>query len=117
MIYRYVLFAYAGGPHEDVSFPIAAVCVPFGPEAGNAVIFVRNDWEKSVNDNHKNYIEDSLQDWADWLESQPGIIPPNILDLSVGPFRTVQVGECDEQHLLAVMEGFFKGLYRAFASH
>ena len=115
MIYRYVLFAYAGGPHEDVSFPIAAVCVPFGSEAGNPVIFVGNDWEKTVNDNHRNYIDDSLQDWTSWMESQPGVIPPNVLDLSVGPIRTVQEGECDEQQLSAVIEAFFTGLYRRFA--
>lgn len=112
-----MLFAYARGPHEDVSFPIAAVCVPSGTEAGNRVIFVGNDWEKTVNDKHRNYIEDSLQDWASWMESQPGMIPPNVLDLSVGPIRTVQEGECDEQHLSAVIEAFFAGLYRRFASY
>jgi hypothetical protein len=117
LIYRYVLFAYAGGPHEDVSFPIAAVCVPFGSEAGSGVIFVGNDWEKTVNHNHRDYIEDSLQDWANWMEREPGMIPPNILDLSVGPFRTVQEGECDEQHLDTLIERFFTGSYRHFASH
>lgn len=112
-----MLLAYGGGPHEDVSFPIAAVCVPSSSEAGNAVLFVGNDWDKTVTHDHRSYIEDSLQDWSNWMESQPGMIPPNILDLSVGPFRTVQDGECDEQRLAAVIEGFFRGSYRRFASY
>jgi hypothetical protein len=112
-----VLLAYAEGPYEEAPFPIAAVCVPFSSEAGNAVLFVGNDWEKTVKDNHRNYIEDSLQDWANWMENHPGMIPPNMLDLSVGPFRTVRDGECDEQDLTARVEGFLTGLYRSFPSY
>jgi hypothetical protein len=81
------------------------------------VLFVGNDWEKKVKQDHRSYIEDSFQDWACWMESNLGELPPNILDLSVGPFRTVQDNECDEQDLIARVERFFTGLYRRFASY
>ncbi len=108
-----MFLAYARGPHENQSFPIAAICVSTS-ESRDSVLFVRDDWEKTVTESLQNYIKHSFQDWVRWMESNRGKLPPNILDLSIGPFRTVLDDECDEQDLIPRVEGFFEGLYRRF---
>lgn len=109
-----MLLAFAGGPYADPSFPIAAVCVSTS-NSKDGVLFVGDDWEKRVKDDIRSYIEESFSDWARWMDCNRGLLPPNIVDLSVGPFRTVQDDECDEQDLIARVESFFSGLYRRFA--
>jgi hypothetical protein len=110
--YGFVLLAYAGRPEEEASFPIAVACVALESVVRNAVLFIRDDWERRVQENHREYIEDTFQDWEELLSSSSGGIPPILLELSVGPFRTVEEGECDEQDISARVRALLRGSYR-----
>ena len=115
MHYTYVLLAYAGSPDEEPSFPIAVVCVPLDPTVPGA-LYIKSDWERQVKENHGSYIQDSFHDWLQLLERNAGVILPQIADLSVGPFRAVGDGECEEQEVMTRVEGFLMKPYRRFTS-
>jgi hypothetical protein len=110
--YRYVLLAYAGSPDAEPSFPIAVVCVHPDIARGDSALFVKDNWEQKVKDSHRGYIEECFHDWLGLMEGDPGVLLPQILELSVGPFRTVGDGECDEQELTTRLEAFLVGSYR-----
>lgn len=107
-----MLLAYAGRPDEEPSSPIAVVCERLDIAGTNPSLFVKDGWEQKVSENHRSYIDDSFNDWLRIMEDNAGVLPPQILELSVGPFRTVAVGECDEQELTERVESFLMGPYR-----
>jgi hypothetical protein len=96
--------------------PIAVACVASNSTAKDSALFIKTDWEAHVSDRHRDYIEDAFQEWAKVLENNPGEIPPLMLEFSVGPFRAVKDGECDEQEMIPHVEGFLMGAYQRFAS-
>jgi hypothetical protein len=114
--YAYVLLAYAGSPDEEPSFPIAVVCVPLEPTVPGGALYIKGDWERQVKGSHRSYIQDSFHDWLQLLERNAGVILPQITGLSVGPFRAVGDGECEELEVMTRVEGFLMKPYRRFTS-
>jgi hypothetical protein len=114
--YRYLLLAYAATPDEDASLPVAVACVTPNAAVPDSALFIKDDWEKHISESHRGYVEATLEEWAKVLESNPGEIPPLMLELSVGPFRTVEDGECDQSELITHVEAFLTGVYRRFVS-
>lgn len=114
--YGYVFLAYAKGADGGSLLPITAVCVSLEPPAGRSAVFVRADWERQVDDRFRDYICGSFEDWVESIESSPGMLPPLLLDLSVGPLRTIQHGECEEQELAERIEAFLQAAYLRFGT-
>ena len=110
-----MLIAYAERPEAEAAFSMAAVCVPLDSRIGNAALFIRRDWEEHVRESHREYIESTFRDWKQLLDASPGVIPPRLGDLSVGPLRTVGDGECEEQDLTKHVGSFLQGSYKPFA--
>jgi hypothetical protein len=94
--------------------PLAVACVAFDAPLPNWALFVKKDWEQHVSD-HRNYIEATFEDWVKVMESNSGELPPHILELSVGPIRTVADGECDKEDLNRHIESFLTSVNRRFA--
>jgi hypothetical protein len=84
--------------------------------AGDFALFIKTDWEHQVSDGHRDYIEDTFQEWAKVMARDSRELLPLMLELSVGPLRTLEDGECDEQELITHVEAFLSGRYRRFAS-
>lgn len=113
--YQYVLLGYAASPNEESSSPIAVVCVVPGSTTGEGALFVRREWQRYVGENHLDYIGDTFDEWATLLRVNPTAMLQVVLELSVGPIRTVKDGECDEHDLVAHVEAFLQGMYRRLA--
>jgi hypothetical protein len=113
--YGYLLLAYAERPDSESAFPIAVVSVALSSEASSAV-FVRADWESRVAERDRDYIRSSFEDWLKLIDSNGGVIPASLLELSVGPFRSVRNGECDEQELIKQVAAFLPDAYQRFGS-
>jgi hypothetical protein len=94
--------------------PLAIACVAIDAPLPNYALFMKKDWGQHVNDSHRHYIEATFEDWMKVMESNSGELPPNILELSVGPIRTVADGECDEKDLNTHIESFLTSVYRRF---
>ena len=116
MRYRYALLAYAARPDEDASSPIAVACVASDAAAHTLALFVRDDWEKHVSESHRDYIQAIFEEWANVAESNLAELLPIVLEMSVGPIRTVADGECDEEELNVRVDTFLLGSYRHFHS-
>jgi hypothetical protein len=112
--YRYILLAYAARSEEDPSLPLAVACVAFEAPSRNCELFIKKDWEQHVSDSHRDYIEATFEDWVKVMESSSGELPPHILELSVGPIRTVGDGECDKEDLNTYIESFLTSVNRRF---
>lgn len=111
--YGYVLLAYADRLESEPYFPVAVVCVALHPDA-NSALFVRTDWESQVDEKHRDYLRCSFEDWLKVLENNRGVMPPSLLELSVGPLRSVRNGGCDEQELVKHVEAFLQAAYQRF---
>ena len=82
----------------------------------NGALFIKSDWERCVSEKHREYVKATFEEWVNVMESNPTTIPPFMLELSVGPLRTVEDGECDHEELTAHIEAFLKGEYRRFVA-
>lgn len=111
-----MLLAYAGSPDGEPLFPIAVVCVPLDPMVSGATLFIKNDWEQNVREHHRIYLQDTFRDWLELMEIDGASIPPQIVDLSVGPLRTVAQGDCNEQETTTLVDEFLTPAHRRFAS-
>lgn len=112
--YGYVLLAYAKGADGGSLLPIVAVCVSLEPSAGRSAVFVRADWQKQVDEKYRDYMSASFEDWIDSIESGSGMPPPLLVNLSIGPLRTIQHGECEEQELIERIKDFLQATYERF---
>ena len=65
---------------------------------------------------HRECIQATFEDWANVMKKSPTTIPPFMLELSVGPLRTVEDGEWDPEGLTAHIESFLMGEYQRFVS-
>jgi hypothetical protein len=106
LLYRYALIAYSPRPEEDATIPLAVVCVPSQSEEDRGVIFVANDWTGAVAASHRSYIEETLRDWTERIGSSHQLTFLQLMDLSIGPIRTLKTGECDERDLEMVSNAF-----------
>lgn len=77
-------------------------------------LFVKDDWEKHVSESHRAYIEATFEEWANVGESGLAELLPIMLDMSVGPIRTIAESECDEEELIANANAFLMGSYHRF---
>jgi hypothetical protein len=82
----------------------------------NGALFIKSDWERCVSEKHREYVKATFEEWVNVMESNPTTIPPFMLELSVGPLRTVEDGECDQEELTAHIEAFLTGEYRRFVA-
>jgi hypothetical protein len=82
----------------------------------NVALFIRSDWERCVSEMHREYIQATFEEWANVMEKSPTTIPPFMLELSVGPLRTVEDGEWDPEGVTAHIESFLMGEYQRFVS-
>ena len=103
-------------PDESVSLPIAVACVMPNDATPNGALFIKSDWERCVSEKHREYVKATFEEWVNVMESNPTTIPPFMLELSVGPLRTVEDGECDQEELTAHIEAFLTGEYRRFVA-
>jgi hypothetical protein len=90
--------------------------VPVDPTVPGVLYIKGGDWERHVKESHRSYIQDSFYAWLQLMEKNAGSILPQITELSVGPFRAVGDGECEEQEVMARVEGFLMKPYRRFTS-
>ena len=82
----------------------------------NGALFIKSDWARCVSEKHREYVKATFEEWLNVMESNPTTIPPFMLELSVGPLRTVEDGECDQEELTAHIEAFLTGEYRRFVA-
>jgi hypothetical protein len=104
MRYRYAVLAYATSSLSEGAFVV--VCAPLRPNLHAGAIFVREGWVTNVSDTHREYLEEMLREWIIRIEDPDDLMFAQITELSTGPLRTLETGECDEANLLVVPRSF-----------
>lgn len=104
--YQYVLLAYAYSPEQDAAFPIAAIAVMENAPASNLTLYVLEDWQKRVREDHQEYLRELFEDWAGALNDEALAVMPRLGTLSVGPLRTAEAGKCDENEFVPKVSQF-----------
>jgi hypothetical protein len=102
--YQYAVLAYAGSSLSEVAF--AVVCTPLRPNLEAGAIFVREGWMTNVTETHREYLEEMLREWIIRIKDLDDSIFAQVNELSTGPLRTLETGECDQANLLVVPKSY-----------
>lgn len=98
--------AYASHSDEDDAIPIAVVFAPSDSSSHRGPVVIRAGWQERVKESHQTYIEDILEEWAQSPAGVTEAMMSRLVELSVGPIRSVEVGECGEDELIQRAETF-----------
>jgi hypothetical protein len=99
MLYQYAVLAYSPHAEEPATFPLALISVPSPCGEFQVAAFVVDGWSQLVNESHRSYIEETLRDLTSSLRSTREGMFAQMIDLSVGPIRTLKHGQCDKEEL------------------
>jgi hypothetical protein len=102
--YQYAVLAYAASSLSEVAF--AVVCTPLLPNLQSGAIFVREGWMTNVTETHREYLEEMLREWIIRIKDLDDSIFAQVNELSTGPLRTLETGECDQANLLVVPRSY-----------
>jgi hypothetical protein len=101
-----VSLAYASQAEKGHAIPIAVVFASSASPSLWGPIFIREGWQEAVKETHQAYLDDVFQEWAQPPAGITHAMMSRLLELSVGPLRTVEVGECSEHELIQRAETF-----------
>jgi len=102
--YQYAVLAYAASSQGEIAF--AVVCTPLRSNLQAGAIFVREGWVTNVTETHREYLEEMLREWIVRIKDLGDPMFAQVNELSTGPLRTLETGECDEANLLVVPQSF-----------
>lgn len=88
----FVILGFAQGDEREP----AALCAFTWTGPANAPadvrILLKSDWTRLVPVEAARYFRDLLNDWTQSVQSQPAMVIAMVMDLSVGPVRTMEHG-------------------------
>ncbi len=99
--FQYAVLSWSSCIEAAGQRPFLAVLLPMNPQAGAPHFIWNQTWQAGLSDTDKIYIQACVEDMNGALASW-GIGP--ISELSVGPIRTFQTGECDEAGIAIIQE-------------